>query len=299
MSGADDFKAMMAAQQAAGQGSFAQNDPSALDPRKFGQNITNIIPGSGSGPSFHYDEATHRKVQDPAFDGGYDIKNPKSKGDLLQQFMIASVNNVDATIELQKQLIQAGVLDPKKRSFVPGDIKYNDATFYALSGLMDKSYATGLDYHLILDRSVASGVGAKNFEYYVRKFGVDGTAAADGGVKDIHTSSTTISTPLEIQSLLREKFQKFEGRDPTSGELAAFTSALQTAQGASPTVTNGTYDPSMGRDRSSITTGGMSSGAADAMAETYATTGANQADANTHSVHTYMNVLEQALKGGG
>ena len=301
MSGADDFRAMMAAQQAGGSNAFAQNDPSNLDPRKFGQNISNMIPGSGSAPSFHYDEATHRKVQDPARDGGYDIKPTQSKGDLLQQFMIASVNNVDATIELQKQLIQAGVLDPKKRSFVPGDIKYNDATFYALSGLMDKSYATGLDYHLILDRSVASGVGAKNFEYYVRKFGVDGNGPADGELKQIHSSATTVSTPLDVQGLLRQKFQQYEGRDPSSGELAAFTSALQQAQRSSPTVTDGSYDPALGYrgDRNSVTTGGLSAGAADAMAETYATTGANQKDANTHSIHTYANVLEQALKGGG
>lgn len=295
------FGNYVASQQSNGQGSFAQNDPSNLDPRKYGQNINNLIPGSGSAPTFHYDEATNRKVQDPAPDGGYDIKPSQSKGDLLQQFMIASVNNPDATIELQKTMIQAGILSPKARSFVPGDIQYNDATFYALSGLLDKSFTTGIDYHTILDRAVAKGEGAKNFEYYVRKFGADGSGPADGGLKQIHSSTTTVSTPLDAQGMLRQKFQQFEGRDPSTGELAAFTSALQAAQRANPTVTDGTYDPALGYrgDRQSTTTGGLSAGAADSMAETYATTGANQQDANTHSIHSYANVLEQALKGGG
>ena len=232
----------------------------------------------------------------------------RTKDTELRKLLLNGINSPDDVTALQIQLIKANYLNPKSAKFSPGVANEGDATYWAFDKMLNNSIdfnnsSSGpkTNYLDMLSKQADAHPDSKNYRYFLAKFGADGGGPADGGVKQIHSSATTVSTPLDVQGLLRQKFQQYEGRDPSSGELAAFTSALQQAQRSSPTVTDGSYDPALGYrgDRNSVTTGGLSAGAADAMAETYATTGANQKDANTHAIHGYASQLESLLKGGG
>ena len=222
----------------------------------------------------------------------------RTKDTELNKLLFNGVNSPDDVTALQIQLIKAGYLNPKSRTFNPGIANPGDATFYAFDKLLNNSIDQKTDYLSLLAKQVDNNPDSRNYKYFVSKFGADGSG---DGIKQIHTSTVNLSTPLAAQTILRQTYQQFEGRDPNTAEVSAFTSALMQAQRANPSVTDGTYDPSLGirGDRNSVTTGGFSSDAAAAFAQNYATTGANQAEANTHAIHGYAAQLESILKGGG
>lgn len=86
---------------------------------------------------------------------------------------------------------------------------------------------------------------------------------ADGGIVTQKSRSINVASAQEAKSLIVEAFKTAVGREPTDAELRTYTSSLQSAMKANPTVTTSSqqYDSSGNAvgTATSTTTGGLDS----------------------------------------
>lgn len=105
--------------------------------------------------------------------------------------------------------------------------------------------------------------------------------------------------PATARAIATKVFQDLMGRDPGSGELAGFSSALQAAEAESPVTATTTteYDPTTGETvgTSTTSTGGIGQAGASYLAEQRAK-GTKEYGA-VQAATTYQNALENAIWG--
>ena len=287
------------------QGGTAASDPSAgfpnINPRSqtTGRMVLPQTPLSGQADNT------------AAAEGRQQFQGSTTKNDAIQALLVNSINDPDSTVSLQEQLIQAGYLSPKARSFVPGALSENDATFYAVNNLLDDSIRSGKPFDEILQKKVANHPKAAeaNYAYYLNKFGAGGQGgtAASTTVKDRTTSLATLASPTDAQSALTQAMRDHLGRAPTKGEVTAFQAALNNLQAANPTVRQsqvvtdtpaaaaGTAAYPQQYERSGTQSGGVDPSVA---AQNYVQ-GNFQQEADQHGIVGYVNAFESLLKGGG
>jgi hypothetical protein len=233
-----------------------------------------------------------------------------SKNQAIQSLLVNSINDPDSTVSLQEKLIQAGYLSPKSRSFIPGSVTQDDATFYAVNNLFDDSIRTGVPFQQILDQKVKNHPKAAeaNYAYYLNKFGAggEGGTAASTVTKSRSSSATTLSPATDAQSALAQAMRERLGRAPTKSEVAVFQSALNKMQAAAPvvrqsTVVTDTPAAAAGQvaypqqyESNSTTSGGLDPQVA---ASNYVQ-GNFQQEADQHGIVGYVNAFESLLKGG-
>ena len=264
-----------------------------VNPRGVARDQTSIVPGSGT-PGRLLNRAEVEPGESPWKPG----VGGQTAGEIFKSLLDAAETEPTKIMTSQMQLIKAGFLNPRKAgSFTPGVINEGDETYNAFFKLIAVSETTGKDYNKVLMDRVKKNPGARNYEFFVHNYGANGDGVK--AVQDVTRTRTDVSSDMSAEGIVRAQYQQTLGRDPSKGEIAAFTAALQSAQRANPTVNQSQYDPNTGGDKTSSVSGGMDSAAVGAFAQDYASTGGNQSEANTQSIHTYASAFEKLLKGGG
>ena len=128
--------------------------------------------------------------------------------------------------------------------------------------------------------------------------GIEGTtgkkgASGSGEARSYTTTSIDLTSPTAAKALISDTLSKYLGRAANDGEVSAFTTTLNNAQRANPTVTK--TDVSADQNTTSSTTsGGLDSNAQAQMAKESAQANPNYAE--YQAAGTYMNYLFSALQ---
>lgn len=276
--------------------------------------LTGAASGAGGGDPFSVGygapvPGTERTTTQPSYPapnnifGGWQqqaqqVTTTLNKQQILQNLLMASVNDPDSVIQLQQKLIKAGLLNPRSQAFLSGDVYEGDATWSAMGLLIDKSVQTKTDWTKLLDDQVDKFRGKGAWDYYLKKFGQDGLNAVDDtGVDRTDVSrQTQLSTKMDAQGLLTQALQQNLGRDPSAQEVQAFFQALQAYQktSAQVTTTHSEGDTETGVNTTSTTTGGANP---QVFAENYSMRTENQNEVASLRGRQYVDVFERMMRG--
>jgi len=128
--------------------------------------------------------------------------------------------------------------------------------------------------------------------------GIEGTtgkkgASGSGEARSYTTTSIDLTSPEAAKALISDTLSKYLGRAANDGEVSAFTTTLNNAQRANPTVTK--TDVSADQNTTTSTTsGGLDSNAQAQIAKESAQANPNYAE--YQAAGTYMNYLFSALQ---
>lgn len=180
--------------------------------------------------------------------------------------------------------------------------------FRAKLGLIDKSALTAPDstiaqawgdYVQQSANYLAGGVTVTPFDILSKDIATKSSPAASlAGKKTQTTTDTSLTSRVDADAIFKSAAQSLLGRAPTANESAAFASLLNSQESANPTkatITTTTNDQGDTTDTQRTTTGGVSSAAAQLIAQ-------NQANKNPEAgayqaATTYMGALMNLVKG--
>jgi hypothetical protein len=234
--------------------------------------------------------------------GNAPTTSPVSFGAALNRLLQQGVNNPQATLQLQEQLIKAGYLNPDDTSFVPGHVSAGDATTYAYANLLQDAVTTKTSYSHILHSRIDDPRNTTGQRFW-QLFQKQQATAATGGVttKTYTSTATDFTSAPDAAAIAQSQYEDLLGRRPSPEEAQAFYGALHAYEAAHPSRTTATtqYDPTTGQStvRDSTTEDGITASGAAQLAQNDALTHHGKEVAMTQG--DLITQLLASMLGGG
>lgn len=246
----------------AGYGTTFATSATPYVPVEFSKNAHTMVPGTGPDVAGDYGDTEHNGLT--GVPGGFlDASQQRTMQDALLFTLQQTQNDQQGTMVLQQQLIRAGYLNPKDRTFNYGTMTQTDATYSALAHVFNDAAVTGTDYRDILGEKSADPNNKLGLTYWEKFQQLTGQAPIN---KTIHSKTTQLSTVGDAYALAKSEYESQLGRRANTAEVNALHAALNAYEQAHPaeTTKDVTIDPSLGyggyQEKNVKTTGGVTSG---------------------------------------
>lgn len=169
----------------------------------------------------------------------------RTRGGMLQQLLDSSDSDPQSVINLQEELIQAGLLAPTAKVLNSlGTVLPNDPTYNVFKKIVDKAVDTGSSVEAVLsDAESSNPQRASSYWNQYQAFQREQQAAAQGATQPIKTERTThvLTDPNAALQLVQNSLESHLGRRANPDEVAQFTSLLRGQEMAHPERESDTY----------------------------------------------------------
>lgn len=196
---------------------FPQQYAQAPYPGLSSKELTLVVPGSGTPGVTAFPFAPGEQQRMEPQEGGTGEQSIQA---LMDNLIKWSQSDPEAIASKQDQLILAGYLDPRSKTYTPGGfVQPGDATWTAYRNLLLDAVRQKTSYIDLLDQKAQAGIGDRKFNLSQSYQSVS--------VTDPQTASMKIASVMEGEL----------GRRPTNAEISDYVSRLSGTERAYPTTT--------------------------------------------------------------
>lgn len=219
----------------------------------------------------------------------------KNLGQMQADLYQMGVDDTQSLVDLQTQLIQAGLLDPRAKQFALGSVTPGDPTDLAYTRLLSEAIKTGSDYgNLLSDLATnpRNTRGQRNYGFLQQI-----TAGQKAGAGPAaHTDVLDLTDPAVLRDTAHAAFKDVTGKGRAQGDqfVEKFVQAFQGRQLAAQQGVNAAQDATAATGQSRAVTVSAPDASADASAFARST---DPAAAGAHDITKQFSSFLKLLGG--